>query len=255
MSQNYKLSLKRLINLAFGIAILDGGVVIAMQIFDFLLNYFFLRMPEISAEAQSVNSNILLIAMLSLLNLSAIIYRLIHLAHGSRISPPLCYHNALQRLPAMVLMCLLIGLTLVSVIVQVFKLVAASSPESLIGYLGILSILAFALIPYGILASIFLVAQTKNPIQAIKSTYYFVRYHGNFRLLASLSLMYMLPVLFSSIALNPILAPYFKLFSSVWILFCHITTIALFLDTVNRDHLSQNATENGKTSKNKVVII
>jgi hypothetical protein len=69
--ENFQTKFKRLVNLAWGLAIIDGGTVIGLQIMNFLLSFFYLkRLPN---EIDLMGG---IVALLSVLTLAVIIYRI-----------------------------------------------------------------------------------------------------------------------------------------------------------------------------------
>lgn len=109
-----------------------------------------------------------------------------------------------------------------------------------------------ALIPYALLACVFVVYEEKSALKAIIATYKAVKHKISLNMLAILSIVYVLPYCLKNFIPTIITAPYLALFTSLWFLFCHILTIVVYADTVERKPITQDK-EAAKTTK--VIIV
>jgi hypothetical protein len=252
----YKTKLNRLLNLGIGLAAIDGGCIIAIQIMSFLATYFGIKIPhkvEDLQAAEGIGRVAFFVFVFSILNLSAIIYRTVGLTRGLKYSLAKCYQRALRQLPAILLLFILACLALIAVAMPVVKFInQASGNASLYSMLSI-TLLQFALIPYGLLACIFIVDQAKNPLQAIVATYKLARHKINFSLQLTLSLLYALPFFISGLLNSPTIVPYLGLFTAVWLLYCHLLTIIVYADSLDKAATVQVANTADKNTK--VVVI
>ena len=237
--ENLTTKIKRLINLALGITLLDGGTVIGIQIISFLLTYFYILQAH-----NKINSLSLIVPLISILNLSVIIYRITWLTRGVKHSLNACYLHALLRWPLLILLYILGDLLLLSLAKPILKLFVINNQLAIF--------MIFALIPYGLLACIFIVDQNKNPLQAIIATYNAIRYKINFNLLLVMSILYGIPCLLSSILATSDTFAYITLMMAVWLLFCHILTIVIYVDSLDSPEFIKSQSKNKAT---KVVII
>lgn len=221
---------------AIGLAMVDGGFVIAVQIITFLLGYFGANVQI--AENQTivgVSKGAFLVSLISMLNLSVIIFRVTGLARGVKYSPTICYARAVQRWPVLILLYLFASFTLLFAAVPIVRLLntfnAALDPNKII-MLGML-----LLIPYGFLACIFVIDQERNPWQAILAMFDVVKNRISLRLLLNIAILYSLPFSINDILMHTRIAPYTGLFTSVWFLFCHILMIVVYTGvTVVKDN-------------------
>ncbi len=245
----YKTKLNRLLHLTVGIAALDGGLVIALQTITFLLTYFCVTIPTDLNSLQKINavSGVnMLISIISMLNLSVIIYRIGGITRGVKHHLANCYLHALKRWPWLMLLYILGGLFSLALAMVLIKLIG----DTPIAQKAIL-ISIFALLPYGFLACVIVVDQNRNPLYSIRATYDAIVNQINISLLATLSIMYLVPVFISSIA-SPGMGPYVSLITSLWFLFCHILTIVVYFDSFELETGSDNSTSN---KDKKIAII
>lgn len=254
--RNFKFRFNRILNLALGLAMLDGGLVIGIQIVDFLLSYFFLIRTPIAAESKAQAAMAMGIAnfaisILGLLNLAAIIYRITGFTRGAKYNLAQCYANGLRNISALLVLSLLAGLTLIAVSLQISKVTITMFPE--LGSLSTLLIRGVFLLalPYGVLTCATVVVQRKNPIQALISIYNYIRTKNDFLLLAAISTMYSVPDLLHGFIIKILAAKYISLLTAMWFLFCHIVTLVVYIDNFNVEATPTN--DNDKPTK--VVII
>src|SRR5688572_23202009 len=89
---------------------IDGGFVIAVQIDNFLLVYFGAHFPAEAGSIQALaglNKASFLIAIITMLNLAVIIYRVAGLSRGMKYNAVACYRQALRRGPILIMLYLL----------------------------------------------------------------------------------------------------------------------------------------------------
>jgi hypothetical protein len=231
-----------LMRAALGVATIDGGFVIAVQIINFLSAYFGMRVPTGIEQMPSFaifNQANILVLILGMLNLAVIIYRVAGLARGIKYSAVVCYQQAIRRWPSLILLYLLGSLIAMVGTLPALKLLslfAINSPEQM---QSILLFLLLALIPYGIFACIFVVDQEKSPTQAIIATWRLIRDQISARLLFNLSLLYGLPAAVGSVLAAKYFGQYIGLFNAVWFLFCHIVTIIIYTGTLIKASVKQ----------------
>lgn len=248
---NIKLKLNSIFNLAIGLAIVDGGLIIGIQIIDFLISHFFMRLPTNLSDTQGlaeVGRANLFIALFGILNIAAIIYRITGIARGVKHSIVQCYGKALRCIPTLLLLYMLGSITIVAISLQLGKLALASLSTTAATLLvkGIL----LALVPYGLLTCINAVDQNKNPVQAILATYNYMFHKINFTLLLVLSLLYSIPICLLAYCSGFLSGQYIALLSALWFLFCHLVTIVVYLDSLDKEPISH-----GDAKPTKVVII
>ncbi len=228
LNKNAKLNFRLgdIIQAGLGVAMVDGGFVIAIQIINFLLVYFGAYFPADVDSVQAVaglNKASFLIAIVTMLNLAAIIYRITGLARGMKYSAMVCYQQALRRGPTLIMLYLLGSVLL---LILALPLTRITQNQNLIMFLML------SLIPIGMLTCIYVVDQQKNPLQAIIATFDAVTNRLSINLLLNLALMYSIPFCLGTIFTAPaIIAPYISLLNAVWFLLCHILTIVVYAGT------------------------
>lgn len=228
MLNNDKPSFQRLINLALGIAVIDGGVVIALQIITFLCKY--LGMQPIGAA----NKYHVLISIISMLNLAVIILRITWLTRGIKLDLVQCYKQAFQRWSSLFLLNILGVIILLGVLVPCIKLLTMLFPGTAIQPLKLITVMLTLLVPCGLMTWFFVLDQQKTPVQAIKATYNYLINQANARTLAILGLMYCVPFFIISMISSATLIPYLALISDVWYLFCHILTVIVYVSSAEQ---------------------
>lgn len=237
LSNNAKLNFRLgdIIQAGLSIAKVDGGFVIAVQVIDFLLVYFGARFPVDADSVQAIgglNKESFLIAIITMLNLAVIIYRIAGLSRGMKYSAVVCYQQALRRGPVLILLYLL-GCALM--LILVIPLMRITQNQNLIIFLML------SLRPIGMFACIYVIDQEKNPLQALIATFKTISGRLSANLLLNLSLMYSLPFCLGTMFATPVfLAPYAGLFNVVWFLFCHILTIVVYAGTCVKIDLDTN---------------
>jgi hypothetical protein len=247
LNKNVKLNFRLgdIIQAGLGIAMVDGGFVIAVQIINFLLVYFGAHFPAEPDSIQALaglNKASFLIAIITMLNLAVIIYRVAGLSRGMKYSAVVCYQQALRRGPVLIMLYLL-GSALM--LILALPLMRVTQNQNLIMFLML------SLIPVGMLACIYVVDQEKNPLQAIVATLKTISSKLSINLLLNLALMYSLPFCLGTMFSAPaFIAPYVSLLNAVWFLFCHILTIVVYAGTCVKIELS---TSDKKPSK--IIII
>ncbi len=244
--------LRDVMRAAYGISMVDGGFVIAIQIISFLLGYFGTHLPTDQQDPTTfnlLNKPNFLIFFINMLLLSVIIYRIAGLARGIKYSPLVCFHNALRRWPLLIILYLFGSVIVLATAIPLLQILQHIFPSGNIQQSGILVFLFFSLIPYGILACVFVICLDKNPFQAIKGTVDLMFNKLSFSMLLNLSLLYGIPICLNTI-LNPTYAfKYIGLFNALWILFCHIITIVIHTG------ISMKSDPESNTPKNTKVII
>lgn len=249
------LKINRLLNLALSLMILDGGFIIAVQIFSYLIAYFFAQIPSDPGNIQSFSSfghANFLISIISMLNLSVIVFKVASLANGFKIGNLDCYKQALRRLPSLTALSLIGVMIFFFCATPVVTLMVSMFNVPLINLSNLLVIAILALIPYGILACVFVVFEQKSPLQAIVATYKTVKHRISLNMLAILSLVYVTPFILKVYIPAFVSAPYLALFISLWFLFCHVLTIAVYADTVEITPIDKEKEDEKKT---KVIVI
>jgi hypothetical protein len=237
--ENFQTKFKRLVNLAWGLAIIDGGTVIGLQIMNFLLSFFYLkRLPN---EIDLMGG---IVALLSVLTLAVIIYRITWLLRGVKQNLVTSYLYSLRRLPLLILLYLIVEVVVLALSKPLLKVFMLN--QTLVIFM------VFALIPYGLLACIFIVDQRKSPFQALAATYNAIFNKIDFRLLLATSAMYGVPCLIGTMLATTMNASYITLAASLWLLFCHILTIVIYADSLDKSEATQSGSGDKAT---KVVII
>lgn len=213
-----------------------------------------MQVPQVGGDLQAlanVGKSNMLISIINILNLSVIIYRVSGLTRGVKYPLLICYRQAISRLPALLLLYLGAGLTIASVFLQINKML----PGDLAGFIATNAKLfmfgLLALIPVGILACIFVVDQNKNPLQTVIATFKYLRDESNLMILAAVAIMYSLPLAIGSLFVTPTTIPYFGLATTLWLLFCHVLTIVMYIDSAEKIPVEGN--EEKKATK--VIII
>lgn len=242
--------ISNIFNAALNLAMLDGGFVIAIQIIDFLLNYFGASLFGSNQAIEGFSRGHLIASLLSILNISVIITRITGLTRGVRLSPAVCYEHSIRRWPLLILLYMVGSLLLLGVSVPLVKMLSAFGNFSIPQYSKIVMLLVFSLIPYGLFACIFVVDQAQNPLLAIRSTFNLIRHKLNASILFTLSLLYSLPLYFGSLLATDQLATYFALFSTLWLLFCHLITLIIYVSASEQF----NPPSKDKQSTAKVII-
>jgi hypothetical protein len=235
----------------FGLAMADGGFVIGVQIVTFLLGYFVTKAysgHEIASLGLSKANFI--VSIISILNLSVIIYRVTGLSRGIKYAPFTCYQHAIRRWPVLLLLYMLGSVLLIVLAIPMLTMLQKLLGISLHDHQNLLIFLMLSFIPVGVLACIFVVDQAKNPWQAIIATFNMIRYKISFNMLLNLSMLYTLPFSFSSLFTTTTSAHYLALFNAIWFLFCHVLTIVIYAATIMTQ--SNEETEQKPT---KVVVI
>lgn len=240
------------IRAAFGLAMVDGGFIIAIQIITFLLNYFGanLQLGDQDGTFAGISKTAFLISIIGMLNLSVIIYRITGLARGMKYSPAICYHQALRRWPILILLYILGSILLLAVMLPLLHFVHGMFNTSLLNYNKLLMFGMLILMPYGILACTFVIDQEKNPLQAVLATLSIIKNKISMRLLLNISMLYSLPFTLGSLITSGHIAPYLGLFNAVWFLFCHILIIVIYAGA----NVAMNP-ESSKQKPTKVIIV
>lgn len=247
LKKNTKLNfrLSDIIQAGLGIAKVDGGFVIAIQIINFLLIYFSAYFSAGTENIQNIaglNKSSLIIAIITMLNLAAIIYRITGLTRGIKYSAAICYQQALRRGPTLLMLYLLGSAVMLIFAIPLMRVVQNQN---------LLIFLMLSLIPIGILCCIHVVDQQKNAIQAITATFKIITDKISVNLLINLALIYSLPFCLGTMFATPnVIMPYISLFHTIWFLFCHILTIVIYAGASVK--VENNATS-GKATK--VIII
>lgn len=215
-------NINHIFKLAFGIAKLDGGAIIAIQIITFLLTYFFIQVPAEPADIQAwqgTGKYNLIISIISIINLAAILYRVASLTRGVKLSLFKCYMQAVRRWPWLMLTYLLGVTILLSLSIFAIKILP---PKVLI-------LIVLSSIPICILVCMFVIDQELGPIQAIKKAFSYVKNKANLQLLMLLSIMYCVPFMLNNSINHDKFLPYISLFSALWFLLCHVITVILYI--------------------------
>lgn len=234
-----------------GLAMIDGGFIIAIQIITFLLKYFGTNIQLSADESGSivgVSKAAFIISLLGILNLAVIIYRVVGLARGIKYSPLICYQHAIRRWPILILLFIAAGFLVVFAAVPMMRFLTMFNAN--VDHTKLLMFSMMFLIPYGVLACIFVVDQERNPLQAITATFNTIRQKISLRLLLNIAMLYSLPFLFSANFMTGKFAPYLGLFNALWFLFCHLLIIVIYAGAT----LANNS-ETGPQKQSKVLIV
>jgi hypothetical protein len=256
LNDNLKLNfrLTDILKVAFSIAIVDGGFVIAIQIINFLLSYFGIRLPTDADSIQafaSMYKTLFLISIITMLNLAVIIYRIAGVARGMKYNLATCYKQAFKRWPMLIVLYMLGTMMLSGVGILSATLLRATTVDAIMRYGNLITFIVLSLTPYCIFACIFVIDQEKNPLQAIKSTIDIVKDKLDVRLLMNLSMLYTIPFCLSTLVTIPkFITPYTGLLNTVWGLFCYIVTIVIYTSTTVK---VESATD--KQAATKVIVI
>lgn len=224
---NYKI--RDLIKTAMGIAAVDGGFIIGLQIMTFLLNYVLLKFqPNPETLPFNLNKGTFLLFLITNINLTVIIYRIAGLTRGFKYNASTCYKQAFLKLPYL-MMLYMFGLICIALLVAISILLFGNTfIAALSEYKNALTFIIFALTPCAIMICTFVVDQDKNPLQAIIATFNTVLNKVSFSLLVNLSIFYTLPLSLGILLINTRLSQYIGLMNEVWFLFCHIITIVIY---------------------------
>lgn len=228
---NFRLS--DLAKAALGIITVDGGFIIAVQIVSFLLSYFSAQalMQQQNLQAiPGINKANIIVIIMTMLNLSVIIFRTTGIARGMRYSLKSCYKQALKRLSNLILLYLLVSTILLLAAIPLMRIVGASTPDAIMQYYNLIMFCMLSLIPLAIFACVHVIDQENSPLQALKNTFYTVRDKVSIPLLMNLSLLYTVPFCLGTLVTLPSsLAPYIGLGNALWFLFCHVITIVVYV--------------------------
>lgn len=247
LNKNVKLNLKlnNIIQAGFSVATADGGFVIAVQIINFLLVYFGTHFPSDADSIQSlagINKASFLIAIITMLNLAVIIYRIAGLSRGMKYSAAVCYQQAFRRGPTLILLYLLGSALMLLLAIPLMRIMQNQN---------LLMFLMLSCIPIGMLSCIYVVDQQQNPLQAIVATFTTITTKISVNLILNLALLYSLPFCLGTIFTYPtFMAPYVSLFNALWFLFCHILTIIVYAGTCIKININ---TDNKNPTK--IIII
>lgn len=243
------LRLSDVMRAAMGLAMVDGGFVIAVQIITFLLNYFGAGFTlQDDTGSFGISKSTFIISIIGMLNLSAIIYRMTGLSRGIKYSPTICYQQALRRWPVLILLYIVGTLLLAILALPLMNIIKMFNVN--INYSQFLLVSLLVLIPYGFLACIFVIDQDRNPLQAIAATFDTIKNKISMRLLLNISIMYALPVTLNGVSQLHGLASYVGLFNSVWFLFCHILVVVVYAGAI----VAKN-TADPQQKSSKVIIV
>lgn len=249
-SSKLNFRLRDIIRAAFGLAKVDGGFVIGIQIINFLLTYFGTNIQFNNEDGfVGITRTTLIVSLIGMLNLSVIIYRIAGLTRGMRYSPTSCYNQALRRWPILILLYILGSILLLAITQPLLYLLQGIAGMTL-NYTKLLMFGMLILIPYGMLACIYVIDQQKNPIQAVIATFYNIKEKLSMRLLFNISMLYALPFSINSLLTGTIITPYLGLFNAVWFLFCHILVIVLYAGA----NVEIEYVEKHNEKKSKVII-
>ncbi len=246
---NFKLT--DIMRAAMGLAVMDGGFIIAVQIISFLLKYFGANIqitPENSGSVLVLSKTAFIISMLSILNLAVIIYRVTGIARGIKYTPMMCYQHALRRWPVLILLFISAGFFIVFAAGPIARLLTMFNSN--LDHSRLLMFAMLLLIPYGVLACIFVVDQQRNPLQAILATMQTIRQRISIRLLMNIAMLYSMPFLLSANLMSSRLAPYIALFNAVWFLFCHMLIVVVYTGATIADNSSTT-----QHKKNNILIV
>lgn len=231
-----------IIRAALGLAMIDGGFVIAIQIISFLLKYFGSNI-QLNAEDTSsiagVSKAAFLVSIISILNLAVIIYRVTGLARGMKYSAATCYQQAIRRWPILIILFICAGMLLLFTALPVIR--SLNVINASIDYNRLFLFSVMLLIPYGLLTCIFVVDQERNPLQAVIATFKTIKLRVSLRLMFNIALLYALPFVLGSSMMNNSFAPYIGLFNSLWFLFCHMLIIVVYAGATiaNQDNVQK----------------
>lgn len=216
---------------AFGLAMVDGGFIIAIQIITFLLNYFGASIQFGEQETTgivTISKSTFIIAVLGMLNLSVIIYRVTGLSRGLKYSANICYQQAVRRWPLLILLYMLGSALILAITLPIVQLLTNLITIPAFNLKNLLTFSILLLYPYGILACIFVIDQGKNPFQALVATYNIIKQKISMGLLLNVSMLYALPLSLTAHLGTSRFANYIDLVNSLWFLFCHILVIVIY---------------------------
>lgn len=255
MNKSLKLNCKigDLFKAATGIAAIDGGFIIGLHIITFLTSYLIFKLQlNVSANIPfGFNKSAVLLFIISNLNLAVIIYRVVGLTRGVKYNPISCFKQAFLRLPSIIILFLL-GVICFAAFANIITMLLGNNLISILQkYKYLLSFTAFAMIPYGIIACIFIVDQNKSPFAAIAATFNAIIKKISLSLLINISIFYTLPLSIGILLINTFLAQYSGLINAMWFLFCHIITIIVY-SSVN---ILNNQQKSADKSAVKVIVI
>lgn len=244
---NFRLS--DIMRAGLGLMAADGGFVIGIQITTFLLTYFistfYLKTGDIQ-DITNINKMSIFIALISMLNLAAIIYRIAGLANGIKYGPIACYQRALRRWPVLTLLYLTGTILFLLLATPIIKILSTLMHTQSMHYNILVLLGMLMLLPYGILACVFVIEQEKNPFQAIRATFNIAKNIISIRLLLNISFLYALPLSLMSLLSSARAYSYLGLFNAIWFLFCHILMIIIYTSStivVNPDIAKQKPTK------------
>lgn len=238
-----------IIRAATGLAMIDGGFVIGIQVITFLLKYFGTNIEINGGDTGSIigiSRTTFLVAIIGVLNLAVIIYRITGLARGMKYSVAACYQHALRRWPVLILLFLAAGFLLLFTAAPIMRLLTMLNLP--LDYNKVFLYIIMLFIPFGILTCIFVVDQNFNPVQAIIATFNTVRHKLSLNLFISIALLYSMPFALISYGINAKLIPYVDLINTLWFLFCHLLIIVIYAGTM----ISKN--DGAEDKKTKVII-
>lgn len=240
------------IRAAFSLAIVDGGFVIGIQIITFLLKYFGSNIQitpsDVGAANVAVSRTTFLVAIISILNLSVIIYRITGLTRGVKYSPFTCYYHALRRWPTLIMLYFGVSMLLLLTLAPIMNFLSAFNAPIIYRFF---MLSASFLMPIGLLSCIFVVDQQKNPIQSLVATFDLVRNHLSFKAIFNIAMFYAMPLILSGYFVNSNIAAYLDLFNSIWFLFCHCLLIVLY----ESSNMIKNQGNNGTKKPSKVLVV
>ena len=193
----YAARMQRLLRLAFSIAVIDGGTIIAVQIINFLLSHFGPQLPSLNSNQAgpfNINLSHLLISLLSILNLAVIIFRVSGLTRGIKHPISRCYEYALRRLPAIIALYLICSIVILAISIQLGHFFPNFMAKLFTNYSKALMFTIFSLIPFAILACTFVVDLQYNAFRSISAVYHHVRYKMDVPVLATIGILYNLPM-------------------------------------------------------------
>lgn len=248
----------RLSNLAkatLDIITVDAGFIIAIQIISFLLSYFSAQLLLQQQNMQSlpgINRANFLVIIITMLNLSAIIYRTAGIARGIKYSLIACYKQAFKRLANLILLYMLGSTIVLLAAIPVMRMLGAVTPEAIMQYQNLIMFCMLSLIPFALIACVYVIDQEKNPLQAIKHTFNIIKNKISMPMLMNLSLLYTVPFCLGTLITIPSsLAPYVGLGNALWFLFCHVLTIVVYVGI----NVKIEAATDEKQKTTKIIII
>lgn len=243
MRKQYNPGISTLIKKAFALASLDGGAIIAIRVATFLLLFVTLK-SGILTNQYGFNLDVIAVALLSILNVSAVIVRITGLNFGLKYPLISCYRQALKRLPTTLSLCCIAAL---------FFMFIVAPLETVIGSLNLYflsTLLTCASYLFIQISMNYVIMEETNSIDAIAAAVRLIFTRINWRLTFNLLCLYSIPlciVTLLPVAVIQNFAKYILLASLIWMLFTDIITITIFAENIKRKTKKRSTNTKVKT--------